>query len=306
MGTGMVQATGLSRAFDARLAVDDVSLTVQAGEVLVLLGPNGAGKTTTFRMLAGLLMPTRGTVSVAGETLASGTADRVRRRVGLLTEAPGLWERLSVRVNLQTYARLHGVAEPVARVARLMDEVGIADRADDRAGSLSKGLKQRAALARALVHDPPVVLLDEPTAGLDPASARHVRDLVHALRREGRTVLVSTHNLAEAEELADRIAVMNGRLLACDTPHALRAGRRDQDVALDLEGGAQPWIGAISEAGATVLRIDGDRAVVRTGDGRAVPDLVAALVTAGARIRRVAPREQSLEDTYLDLVDRDG
>ena len=226
MATEVVRTSGLSRSFDGRPAVDDLTLSVHAGEVLCLLGPNGAGKTTTFRMLAALLLPTRGEVVVAGTPLTPDTADQVRRRVGLLTEAPGLWERLTVRTNLLTYARLHGVPDEAGRVTTVMRDVGIDDRADDRAGALSKGLKQRVAIARALVHDPPVVLLDEPTSGLDPANARHVRDLIGRLRADGRGVLVSTHNLAEAEELADRIAILNTRLLACDTPRRLREQRR--------------------------------------------------------------------------------
>ena len=147
--------------------------------------------------------------------------------IGLLTEAPGLWERLSVRFNLLTYARLQGVADPGGAVAIALDQVQLSDRADDLAGKLSKGLKQRVALARAILHQPPVVLLDEPTAGLDPASARHVRDLILAMRTDGRAVLVSTHNLAEAEELADRIAVLKTRAARLRRPgHAAQSRRR--------------------------------------------------------------------------------
>jgi ABC-2 type transport system ATP-binding protein len=306
MATELVRASSLTRTFDGRAAVEALSLSVNGGEVVALLGPNGAGKTTTLRMIAGLLIPTAGSIVVSGETLGRQTADRVRRRVGLLTETPGLWERLTVRLNLLTYARLHGVGDPEGRVARLLDAVNLRDRADDRAGTLSKGLKQRVAIARALVHDPPVVLLDEPTAGLDPESARGVRDLVHGLRADGRAVLVSTHNLAEAEELADRIAVMNTRLLAFDAPAALRERRRASQVLVELEGGADRWAEVAVRIGQTVLDASGDRLLVEIGGATAVPDLVSALVTAGARVRRVAPQEPSLEDAYLDLVRRDG
>jgi ABC-2 type transport system ATP-binding protein len=305
MAAALLTLTDLSRAFDGRLAVDGVSLDVGAGEVLALLGPNGAGKTTTFRMVAGLIAPTRGTVAIAGSTLNRDTADRVRQHVGLLTETPGLWERLSVRANLLTYAALHGVEDREARVDRLMDAVGVSDRAADRAGALSKGLKQRVALARTLVHDPTVVLLDEPTAGLDPASARHVRDLVHGLRGEGRAVLVSTHNLGEAEELADRIAVLKTRLIACDTPQSLRRHRRAIAVEVEIEGGVSAWSGVVSRTGSTLQDSDGEGGVISLPAGLEVPDLVAALVAAGARLRRVSPAERSLEDAYLDLVQRD-
>ena len=306
MSTAVVETSGLTRVFGTRAAVDDVSLSLGAGEVLALLGPNGAGKTTTLRMLAGLLMPTRGSIVVAGTSLASETMDAVRARVGLLTEVPGLWERLTVRANLHTYATLHGVQDPAGRVAEVLSAVGLGGRADDRAGALSKGLKQRAAIARALVHDPAVVLLDEPTAGLDPASARDVRDLVRELRSEGRAVLVSTHNLTEAEELADRIAVMNTRLLAFDTPRALRERRGGGLVMIEVEGDASRWAAVLREAGAAAARIEDARLIVQTVPAAKVPDLVAALVTAGARVRQVVQHEPSLEDAYLDLVRNDA
>lgn len=302
----MVETRALTRRFDDRLAVDGLTLTVGAGEVVTLLGPNGAGKTTTFRMLAGLLAPTSGEVTIAGTRLTASSADQMRSRVGLLTEAPGLWERLSVRWNLRTYAALHGVPGEEARVALVMEAVGIGDRADDRAGSLSKGLKQRVALARALVHDPPVVLLDEPTSGLDPASARHVRGLIRQMRDEGRAVMVSTHDLAEAEALSDRIAVLNTRLLACDTPRRLREGRRAALVVIEVDGEAADWSAAAREASGVPAVADGSTLTLRVADHDAVPDIVSALVAAGARIRRVEPGRPTLEDAYLALVRDDG
>lgn len=302
----MVETRALTRRFDDRAAVDGLTLDVGAGEVVSLLGPNGAGKTTTFRMLAALLMPTSGEATIAGTRLTPSTADAMRSRVGLLTEAPGLWERISVRRNLLTYAELHGVADPGGRVATVMDAVGIADRADDRAGALSKGLKQRVALARAVVHDPQVVLLDEPTSGLDPASARQVRNLIRQLREDGRAVLVSTHNLAEAEELSDRIAVLNTRLLAFDTPRRLREKRRAAVVAIEVEGEAAAWVPVAERLPGASASAEGAVMTLRVPDHDSVPDIVAALVTAGARIRRVDPKHASLEDAYLALVRADG
>jgi ABC-2 type transport system ATP-binding protein len=302
----VVETRALTRRFDDRLAVDGLTLTVGAGEVVTLLGPNGAGKTTTFRMLAGLLAPTGGEVTIAGTRLTASSAGEMRSRVGLLTEAPGLWERLTVRRNLRTYAALHGVPDEEARVATVMEAVGIGDRADDRAGALSKGLKQRVALARAIVHDPPVVLLDEPTSGLDPASARHVRGLIRQMRDEGRAVMVSTHNLAEAEALSDRIAVLNTRLLACDTPRRLREERRAALVVIEVDGEAAEWSAAAREASGVPAVADGSTLALRVADPDAVPDIVSALVAAGARIRRVEPRHPTLEDAYLALVRDDG
>jgi ABC-2 type transport system ATP-binding protein len=275
-------ADRLTRSFDARVAVRDVSLSVHGGEVVALLGPNGAGKTTTMRMLAGLILPSAGRILIDGIELAHSTAARARGNVGLLTEAPGLWERLSVRINLLTYARLHGLADPDARVQDALQQVDVHDRAQETAGTLSKGLKQRVAIARALVHRPPVLLLDEPTSGLDPASARHIRDLILGLRSEGRAILVSTHNLGEAEELADRIAILKTDLLAFDTPVTLRRAPAGLRVIVEFEGAEQREF-AIS-------------------DLSEIPSIVASLVSEGARIRRVTPNERSLEDVYLDLV----
>jgi ABC-2 type transport system ATP-binding protein len=275
-------ADRLTRTFEARVAVRDVSLSVHAGEVVALLGPNGAGKTTTMRMLAGLILPTAGRISIDGTELAGDTAAHARGKVGLLTEAPGLWERLSVRVNLLTYAKLQGVADPEASVRDALRQVDVLDRTDEAAGTLSKGLKQRVAIARALLHRPQILLLDEPTSGLDPASARHIRDLILELRAEGRAVMVSTHNLGEAEELADRIAILKTALLAFDTPASLRQARTGLRVIVELEGG--------------------DEREYSIGDASEIPGIVARLVSDGARIRRVTPDERSLEDVYLDLV----
>ena len=285
----MLIAQHLTRVFDARVAVRDVSLSVNAGEVVSLLGPNGAGKTTTMRMLAGLILPTAGRISIDGVELSHTTAASARANVGLLTEAPGLWERLSVRINLLTYARLQGVADPAASVDEALRHVELIDRAGEVAGKLSKGLKQRVAIARALIHKPRILLLDEPTSGLDPASARHVRDLIMGLRSEGRAILVSTHNLGEAEELSDRIAVLKTDLLAFDTPAKLTStpsprlrGAGGQRVVIELEGG--------------------ERREFSIEDAGEIPTIVSRLVGEGARIIRVTPDQRSLEDVYLDLV----
>jgi len=283
VASALVTAEHLSRVFDDRVAVHDVSLTVNAGEIVCLLGPNGAGKTTTMRMLAGLILPSAGRIAINHIDISESTAGAARSSVGLLTEAPGLWERLSVRTNLLTYARLHGLRDSERRVDETLAHVDLLDRAKDAAGTLSKGLKQRVAIARALLHQPPVLLLDEPTSGLDPASARHVRDLILDLRSEGRAILVSTHNLGEAQELADRIGVLKTQLLALDTPAALRKERAGTHVVIECEGSETPITKAINSLSD-------------------IPAIVAAFVGEGKRIVRVTPTERSLEDVYLDLV----
>ena len=279
----LVSAEHLTRAFDDRVAVRDVSLSVNRGEIVALLGPNGAGKTTIMRMLAGLILPSAGRITINQIELSGSDAGRARSEVGLLTEAPGLWERLSVRVNLLTYARLQGVASAEHRVDELLRLLDLSDRIDETAGKLSKGLKQRVAIARALVHNPPVLLLDEPTSGLDPASARQLRNLIRELRSQGHAVLVSTHNLAEAEDLADRIAILKTELLAFDTPAVLRQRRSGHRVVIDF---------ADSPA----------RLEVAIGDVADIPAIVAKLVAEGRRITRVTPDQRSLEDAYLELV----
>jgi ABC-2 type transport system ATP-binding protein len=226
-----IDARRLARRFGARVAVEDVTFTVAAGEIVALLGPNGAGKTTTLRMLAGLLAPTSGSGSVAGVPLTATADAALRARVGLLTETPGLGDRLTVWTNLVTYATLYGVTNAPARVRAVLDRLGLADRANDVAAVLSKGLRQRVAIARALLHEPPVLLLDEPTSGLDPVAARDVRRLVTELARDGTAIVVCTHNLAEAEALAGRIGILKTRLLAFDTAHGL--GVRPGQVSLE-------------------------------------------------------------------------
>ena len=299
-GVSLLVADRLTRTFDARVAVSDLSLSVNAGEIVTLLGPNGAGKTTTMRMLAGLILPTSGRISINGVPVSAATADGARRAVGLLTEAPGLWERLTVRLNLLTYARLHGLEDPARQVEDALDLVELSDRAGDLAGKLSKGLKQRLAIARALIHRPPVVLLDEPTSGLDPASARRIRDLIRTLRQEQRAVLVSTHNLAEAEELSDRIAVLKTKLLALDAPATLRKAMSGAKVNIDVEGEASRWSAAAIAFGDAMAA--GSRLTVTVADLSVVPDLVAALVSAGARVVCVLPDQRTLEEVYLELV----
>ena len=218
----MLSARRLTRQFGDRVAVDDVSFDVGRGEIVALVGPNGAGKTTTLRMLAGLVRPTSGSIAIDQVFLTPRSAGDLRGRIGFLTEAPGLWDRLTVAENLRVYAGLYGVPQPDEAVDRVLALVGVGDRRSTRAAELSKGLRQRVALARALVHDPPVLLLDEPMSGLDPASVRSVRGLLADRRASGGAILISTHNLAEAERLADRIAVLRRRLIALDEPSVLR------------------------------------------------------------------------------------
>jgi ABC-2 type transport system ATP-binding protein len=300
----MLSATRLMRRFGARVAVDDISFDLARGEVFALLGPNGAGKTTTLRMLAGLIAPTSGEVRIDGEPLDESSASRLRGRIGVLTESPGLWDRLRVRQNLLVYARLYGLAAPERAVDAALDLFGLADRAGEPAAQLSKGLRQRVALARALVHDPAIVLLDEPTAGLDPASARDLRATILRLRDEGRAVLLSTHNLDEVERVADRVAVVRGRLVALDTPQALRARLFGSRLRIRFTTPADLWRDVLHACGAGDVVVDGASASIAIDRGSAAtPAIVRRLVEAGAEIEAVVPEEVPLEAVYLRLVE---
>jgi ABC-2 type transport system ATP-binding protein len=299
----VIVASHLTRTFGDRLAVEDVTFEVARGEVFGLLGPNGAGKTTTLRMLAGLIAPTAGEASVAGVPLTKQSIDRVRGQVGFLTEAPGLWERLSVRMNLLTYARLHQLPNPQGVVERALARFGLSDRADSLGAELSKGLKQRVAIARTLLHDPPVVLLDEPTSGLDPQSARLVRDLVLDLRTRGHAVILSTHNLDEAERLADRVGVLRGRFLAIASPTDLRRRIFGARVRVRVHGDARRFVQTVVSAGAKDVSADGSHVSFGLEDIESgTPAVVRALVQAGADVVSVAPEDRPLEDVYFALV----
>jgi ABC-2 type transport system ATP-binding protein len=274
--------------------VDDVSFELAPGEIFALLGPNGAGKTTTLRMLAGLIAPTSGTVRIGGETLSAQNAPRLRSRIGFLTETPGLWERLDVRLNLLVYARLHGLPTPERAVDEAMDAFDIRDRARDTAAQLSKGLRQRVALARTLLHRPDVILLDEPTAGLDPESAREVRELVLRLRNEHRTVLISTHNLDEVERIAGRVAILRSRLVAVDTPAALRARLFGSRVRVVLVQPAEPLVRSLIDAGFGDITADGLTLSVGVNDPASTRPDRPAPRGGGADVQSVAAEQPPL------------
>src|SRR6476659_1521497 len=213
----------LTRAFGERLAVDQLTLSIPVGTVFGFLGPNGAGKTTTVRMLTALIGPTGGSALVNQQPLGAGN-DAIRRSVGILTETPGLYERLTAGENLLFFGRLYGLELGRAKeqAERYLRMLGLWERRDDKVGGFSKGMRQKLAIARALLHEPPVVFLDEPTSGLDPEAALTVRDFIKGLRQEGRTIFLTTHNLPEADELCDIIAVFRTRLISVDTPTNLR------------------------------------------------------------------------------------
>jgi ABC-2 type transport system ATP-binding protein len=329
-----IRTEGLGRRFGDLWALRDVTLELAPGEVFGLLGPNGAGKTTTVRLLTSLIAPTEGRAWVDGFEVTAD-ADAVRARIGILTETPGLYDRLTAMQNLDFFARLHGLdqttrAERIERFLRLFE---LWDRRDDLAGTFSKGMKQKLAIARALIHEPSVVFLDEPTAALDPEAAFVVREAIASLRGAGRTIVLCTHNLDEAERLCDRIGFMRGALLRVDSPARLRGGNGNGGgpvLHVDLVElptpaqlaavAALPRVshvaaGAASNSGDT-LASAGEAAGERQGlagamltcqltDLRAdAPEVVRTLVETGAQVIGVREASRTLEDVYFEVMGR--
>jgi ABC-2 type transport system ATP-binding protein len=302
----MIAAQGLSRSFEGRVAVQDVSFDVPPGRLCALLGPNGAGKTTTMRMLLGLLPPSAGSGEVAGIHLPSSRdqAAALRARAGLLTETPGFYDRLSGAENLDFFGQLYRIPDR-SRGSRIEDwlrRLGLWEAKDRPFGTYSKGMKQRLALIRAVFHEPDVIFLDEPTAGLDPAAARDVRRLIADLRKEGRTLLLCTHHLGEAEELADLIGILQQRLLRFG-PLPELAGR-ESAISIRLGDDPEPFIALAREfPGVGAVRLNGHAIEVETPDAHDVtPRLVAKLVGAGARILEVRAVRATLEEIYLRAI----
>ena len=309
--TAAIEVSHLTKVFGERTAVADVSFSVARGEVFGFLGPNGAGKTTTVRVLGTLISPTAGSAAVAGIPLSPASAAEIRRRISIMPEDPGLYRRLTVTENLEFFARLYGLPRREARMKEALAAVGLGDRAHDLAGALSKGLRQRAALARSLLNDPEVMFLDEPTSGLDPAAAHEVLGLIAALRERGVTVFLTTHRLDEAERLCDRVAIMNTGLRTVGRPDELRQTLFSRSltvtIAVPLAGPDQVFAGLPAVQGWQRSDTAGSGlagyVLTVTDPAQAAPSVTRALVAAGADVLSIAESRRTLEDVYLALVD---
>ena len=304
----MIEADNLTKRFDEFTAVDSLTLSVPSGQLLALLGPNGAGKTTTVRMLSAILRPTAGTARINGRDIVE-EPDLVRRDIGLVTEQPGLYSRSTGEEYLFFFGSLYGMSEAdsKARANRLLERFGMLEYADKRLGEYSKGMRQKIGLIRAMLHDPSVLLLDEPTSAMDPHSAKLVRDAVGELRDDRRAIIVCTHNLAEAELLADKIAIISkGKIIIDGDPAALKhklLGDRLFELTLDRTLEASR---ADVEAMVQVRRIDGQKVTYRTDDPEAVnPRLVRMLSNRGFGIISLQEQTASLEQVYLEVVERE-
>lgn len=303
----IIEVNDLRRTFGAQAAVNGISFNVEAGEVFGLLGPNGAGKTTTVRLLNGLLPPSQGTARVFGFDPSTQGED-IRRKTGVLTETPALYERLSAYENLEFFATLQSIAESDLRprVEEMLQFFELSARAGDKVETFSKGMKQRLALARALIHKPPLLFLDEPTSGLDPEASQQVNDLIASLSRStSQTVVLATHNLFEAQRLCDRVAIMNrGKILAVGSLKEL--ARRLWPVTwVNITFHVKPKAELVAQLqlqrGVIQVSAESDSVAVQVENEDAIPEVVRHLVEEGAAILKVNPRDYTLEDIYFAL-----
>jgi ABC-2 type transport system ATP-binding protein len=299
----MIVTERLGKRFGDLQAVEDLTLRVNPGEVFGFLGPNGAGKTTTVRMLSALIGPTSGKAWVAGCEVGRQDGE-LRRKVGILTESPGLYDRLSAERNLEFFARLYEVADVSGQVERYLRLLGLWERRHEPVGGFSKGMRQKLAIARAMLHEPQVVFLDEPTSALDPEAARLVREFIGELKHEGRAIFLCTHNLDEADRLCDRVAVFRTRVLALDTPAALRRQLFGRSVVFHLRQVSQAHADRLSALPCvhSVQVVDRKLVVALDDPEGNNPQLIRTLVDAGADIQFVGELRRTLEDVYLRLV----
>ena len=301
----------LTRKFERTVAVEDLTITINDGEVFGFLGPNGAGKTTTIRMLCCLIEPTSGQAFVDGmDVRDKDSRIKIRQNVGLLPENPGLYESLSAYQNLEFYARMYGVpaAKRSGRITELLQALDILDRKDDAVGSFSKGMKQKIAIARALVHDPKYLFLDEPTSGLDPVSSLTVRNYLMELKREGRTIFINTHHLDEAQRLCDRIGILKTRLLAQGSPEHLANEFFGKTTMVELNAVTPETLRVVeSSKGVKAFRQEGNKLYLTIDDPATDnPAIVTELVRSGASIIHVEEVKKGLEDVYLRIVGGDS
>ncbi|CAN5736775.1 ABC transporter ATP-binding protein [soil metagenome] len=301
-----IETNGLTRDFTNLRAVDNLTFRVQPGTVFGFLGPNGSGKTTTIRLLLGLIAPTSGSATVLGFDSAT-EADEIRARTGALLEHPGLYERMTAEENLEFFARIWRLpaADRTIRIRNLLEHLGLWDRRGERIGTWSRGMRQKLAIARALLHHPSLVFLDEPTAGLDPIASSSLRnDLAELARVEGVTVFLTTHNLAEAERLCDHVAVIyHGKLLDSGPTDELLNSISGRHVRLRIYP-IPPNVDEILSPSHGVLTytIGPEGLDVELDAGTEPGQIVAMLVERGVRVDEVTTRRGTLEDAFLNLV----
>ncbi len=302
----MIETEGLTKKFGDLTAVDSLTLHVNDGEVFGFLGPNGAGKTTTVRMLCCLISKTSGTARIGNyEVGNSADQQKIRRMVGLLTENVGLYEELSAYDNLDFYGRFYklDVQKRKERIEYLLKMLGLWEKRNVAAGTFSKGMKQKLAIARALIHDPQVLFLDEPTASLDPEASKTVRDFILELKKEKRTIFLNTHLLDEAEKICDRVAILKTRLIATGTPQELRRSLSGRKIKVQLQHVDNVIVEAVKRIGFQVSEITDNSLVIDVSDPeKENPAILKAIEAAGGHVQFITEIGSTLEDVYLKIV----
>lgn len=301
-----IDARNLTRIFGDTTAVDNISFSVDEGEIFGLLGPNGAGKTTTIRMLCCLISPTSGSAIIGGYNIADREgAMNIRRMIGLVPDNVGLYETLSAYDNLEFFGKMYELPDGLRRgnVEKYLKLVDLWDKRDRAVGSFSKGMKQKVAIVRALIHDPKVLLMDEPTVNLDPEAAKGIRDLILQLRKDGRTVLINTHNLDEAQRMCDRIGVLKTKLIAVDTPQNLERAISGTQTVVVLEEVNDDILNAIKAVNPKDIKRDGNKLIIDVNNPeKETPVIINAIVSAGGKVISANRIGASLEEVYLKLV----
>jgi len=302
----MIATENLSRKFDGMTAVDGLSFHVDRGEIFGMLGRNGAGKTTTIRMICCLIGKTSGKATVGGFSIddPAGTMS-IRKLIGLVPDNVGLYEFYSAYKNLMYFGRLYETPESriTSNIESLMKKLDLWDRKDDPVSTYSKGMKQKVAIARALVHDPEILVMDEPTANLDPEAARTIRDTILDLKKEGRTILLNTHNLDEAQRLCDTIGILKTKLLAVGKPQNLERSIFGRNTVIQLEYAGDEVVQAVRGTNPRKYTVEGNSITLELDDPeKETPRIVSAIVAAGGKIKSVNETTGSLEDVYLKLV----
>jgi ABC-2 type transport system ATP-binding protein len=306
--SSMIVCEGLSKTFGSVTAIQDFTVEIPNGCIFGLLGPNGAGKTTTMRMLSCLIRPSAGTASIDSFDIRNkDDAQKIRGMIGLLPEVPGLYETLGAYKNLDYYGQFYGIAKELrqASIQKTLTDLGLWERRNEPVGGFSKGMKQKIAIARALIHEPRYIFLDEPTASLDPAASKMVREYILALKSKGDTILINTHNLSEAERICDTVAVVKNKVVTIGNPKKLARGLFSRTIHITLQT-VPPSLSQdiVSLPCVADAHIDGNQLILNVRNPEEEnPQIIAWLLKKGLKVQFISEAEHTLEDVYLKLIE---
>jgi ABC-2 type transport system ATP-binding protein len=307
----MIICEGLTKTFGPVTAIQDFSLEIPDGCIFGLLGPNGAGKTTTMRMLSCLIQPTSGKAHIDSYEIGKkGDAQKIRGMIGLLPEVPGLYETLGAYKNLDYYGQLYGISKQKREesIRTTLTNLDLWDRRNEAVGGFSKGMKQKIAIARALIHDPNYIFLDEPTASLDPMAAKIVREYILEMKKQGKTILINTHNLSEAERICDTVALVKNRTVKIGNPKDLARGLFTRTISITMQNIPSTLLKDIESLSlVSQAQVKGNQLILQVRNPEADnPQVLSWLFKLGLQVQFVSEEEHSLEDVYLKLIEEAG